>query len=69
MVERIETLRQPYRGNAVQWLQAYISMPIDDLEPDLERFLGGLTPFVRERFVHHVITVLDDAVRFFGALN
>jgi hypothetical protein len=66
MVERIQTLRQPYQGNAVQWLQAYMRRPIDNLEPDLEKFLGGLSPFVRERFVDHVIIVLDDAVRFFG---
>jgi hypothetical protein len=66
MVEKIQTLKQPYQGNAVQWLQAYISMPIENLEPDLEKFLGGLSPFVRQRFVSHVITVLDDAVRFFG---
>jgi len=66
LVERINSLREPYRGNAIAWLERCTHQPLKDVGKDLYRFLDGLNPAVRERFVYHTRAILDDAIRFFG---
>ncbi|MEW6567178.1 MAG: hypothetical protein AB1449_03250 [Chloroflexota bacterium] len=66
LVQRINSLREPYRGNAIAWLEACTKQRIEDVSSDLATFLESLNPTVRDRFVLHTRLILDDAVRFFG---
>lgn len=66
LLERINSLREPYRRNAIAWLEHCTQKPITDVSEDLVIFLDGLSPAVRERFVFSTRLVLDDAVRYFG---
>ena len=62
----IESLREPYRQNAIEWLQMYTQHPMRDPCADILRFLSGLSPAMREDFIHHASQVLEEAVRYFG---
>jgi hypothetical protein len=66
LVERINSLREPYRGNAIAWLERCTHQPLKDVGKDLYLFLDGLNPAVRDRFMYHTRMILDDAIRFFG---
>ena len=66
LVQRINSLREPYRRNAIAWLEHCTHIQICDLDEDLLRFLEGLSPCVRDRFMYSTRMVLDDAVRHFG---
>jgi hypothetical protein len=66
MVRQIESLNEPYRGNALHWLEGYLRRPITDLDKDIHQFVGALNPIVRDRFIVHTWLVLEDAVRYFG---
>ncbi len=66
LVQRINSLREPYRRNAIAWLETCTKQPLEDVPVDLMAFLENLSPSVRDRFVLHTRLVLDDAVRFFG---
>jgi hypothetical protein len=66
LVERVDMLREPYRRNAILWLERCTRQPLTDVRRDLFQFLDGLTPSVRDRFVVQTKLVLEDAVRYFG---
>lgn len=66
LVEHVNMLREPYRRNAIQWLEHCTRQPLTDVRRDLFDFLDGLTPSVRDRFVIQTRLVLEDAVRYFG---
>ena len=66
VVEQIESLREPYRGNLITWLERFTMEPIQDLDVDLHKFFTRLNPVVREEFVNQTRLLLQDAVRFFG---
>jgi hypothetical protein len=65
-VERVNSLREPYRQNAILWLEHCTRHPLPDFQRDLHQFVEGLTPSVRERFVIQTRMLLDDALRYFG---
>lgn len=66
LVQRINALREPYRHNAIVWLETCTKQPLEDIPEDLMAFLDSLSPSVRDRFILHTRLILDDAVRFFG---
>jgi len=66
LADRLDTLCEPYRQNAVVWLQLCTQSPMDDPRAEMLRFLSDLNPIVRETFVLHAGRVLEEAVRYFG---
>ena len=66
LVERVNSLREPYRQNAILWLAHCTRQPMTDFQRELHLFINGLTPTVRERFVIQTRMVLEDACRYFG---
>ena len=66
LADRLETLCEPYRQNAISWLSLCTQTPMDNPRADMLRFLSVLNPIVRETFVLHAGKVLDEAVRYFG---
>lgn len=69
LVERLNALCEPYRQNAIAWLEACAHERFTDVGPDLTEFLQRLTPAVRDRFLLHTGAMLDDALRYFGPQN
>jgi hypothetical protein len=66
LADRVDTLCEPYRQNAIAWLQLCTQSPMDDPRAEMLHFLTDLNPIVRETFVLHASRVLDEAVRYFG---
>ncbi len=66
LVQRINALCEPYRRNAIAWLEACTHRQFRDVDADLPAFLQGLTPTVRDCFVFNTGAILDGAVRYFG---
>ncbi len=66
LADRVDTLCEPYRQNAIAWLQLCTQSPMADPRAEMLRFLSDLNPLVRETFVLHAGRVLDEAVRYFG---
>jgi hypothetical protein len=66
LVDRLDTLGEPYRQNAISWLQLCTQSPMEDPRAEILHFLTDLNPIVRESFVLHAGRVLDEAVRHFG---
>lgn len=66
LLHRINCLCEPYRQNAIAWLEACTHQRFDDVNADLPTFLGGLHPAVRNRFVFHTGAILEGAIRYFG---
>ena len=64
---QIQTLPDPYRGNAIEWLQACTQSPLENLEEDIELFLQRLHPTVRDQFIIQTNRLLDTARYYFGA--
>jgi hypothetical protein len=62
----IDSLEEPYRQNAIEWLRIYIRRPMDDLQGEIESFLKELDPVVRNYFLIHTRTLLKTAVHYFG---
>ena len=50
IVERISTLQEPYRQNAVEWLEEFMQNGIEDVGVDMPHFLGTLKPIIRRNF-------------------
>jgi len=69
LVERVDSLREPYRRNAILWLEHCTRQPLPNFQQDLHQFMEGLTPSVREEFVIQTKMVLEDAVRYFGGVG
>ncbi len=66
LADRIESLREPYRQNAIAWLETCTQQPIENPRADILRFLSDLNPIVREDFVDYTFRILEEAVRYFG---
>lgn len=66
LVNRIKALPDPYRANAIAWLQHCTQAPIEDLETDINSFLMTLSPPVRAKFVFQTGKLLEIAVQHFG---
>jgi hypothetical protein len=66
LADRLDTLCEPYRQNAIAWLQLCTQSPMDDPRAEMLHFLTDLNPIVRETFVLHAGRVLEEAVRYFG---
>jgi hypothetical protein len=66
LTDRLDTLCEPYRQNAIAWLQLCTQSPMDDPRAEMQRFLSDLNPIVRETFIRHAGRVLEEAVRYFG---
>ena len=62
----VEGLVEPYRQNAVEWLERCMQRPVVSLEYDLSAFLDDLHPVVRESFIQHARRLLEDALDYFG---
>lgn len=63
---RIQALPDPYRGNAIEWLQLCTQTKMVDLEADIESFLKTLTPTVRAKFIFQTGKLLEKAIFYFG---
>ena len=66
LADQLETLCEPYRQNAIVWLQLCTQSPMDDPRAEMLHFLSNLNPIVRDTFVLHAGRVLEEAVRYFG---
>ncbi|HSB89658.1 MAG TPA: hypothetical protein VLD63_06485 [Anaerolineales bacterium] len=64
--QAVDGLEEPYRRNAVQWLEGCMQTSVHSLEEDLRAFLDELHPIVRESFVQHSRRLLSDALDHFG---
>ncbi|TFH32486.1 MAG: hypothetical protein E4G99_12680 [Anaerolineales bacterium] len=64
---QIETLLDPYRGNAIEWLRSCTQSPLENIAEDMECFLQRLHPNVRDQFVIQTRRLLDTASFYFGA--
>jgi hypothetical protein len=67
MVLKIDSLRDPYRGNLLRWLERFTMEPLQELDADLHRFFLQLNPVVREEFASEARRLLEEAARYFGA--
>ena len=67
LIDRIDSLPNPYRDNAIEWLEMCTQEPMINLKIDMIRFLGKLHPAVRRQFVVHTGRLLDTAVHYFSA--
>lgn len=63
---QIQTLPDPYRGNAIEWLRACTQSPLENLEEDIEVFLQRLHPRVRDQFILQTHRLLDTARYYFA---
>jgi len=66
LADRVAALGEPYRKNTITWLESCTQKPMLDLHSDLQGFLVGLNPIVRESFVLHTRWILDEALMHFG---
>jgi hypothetical protein len=66
LAERVAALGEPYRRNTITWLESCTQKPMLDVQADLRGFLVGLHPIVRESFVLHTQSILDEALMYFG---
>ncbi len=66
LADRIQELPDPYRGNAIEWLQLCTQTQMIDLERDIENFLDTLNPAVRAKFIFQTGKLLEKALFYFG---
>jgi hypothetical protein len=66
LVNRIDSLREPYRKNAIEWVERCAEQRISDLPRDIRRVLRKMPPVKREKFYSRTVQVLDDAVQHFS---
>ncbi len=66
LADAINALQEPYRGNAIEWLEACTQCTLCDLAQDMDLFLGDLPPIVRDSFVSYVRKLMEEAGRYFG---
>jgi len=69
IIERLYSLQEPYRQNAVEWLGEFTNSCISDVPNDMPMFLGTLKPVVRRNFMRFVCLVLDEAAQHFSVLQ
>jgi hypothetical protein len=66
LANRIQELPDPYRGNAIEWLQLCTQTKMIDLERDIDNFLETLPPPVRAKFIFQTGKLLEKALFYFG---
>ena len=66
LARRLEQLGEPYRENALRWLERSLDRRLERLPEDLLEVLRDLNPPLRRRLLWNLRAVLDDAVRYFG---
>lgn len=66
LADAINALQEPYRRNAIEWLEACTQCTFSDLAQDMDVFLGDLPPIVRDTFVGYVGKLMEEAGRHFG---
>jgi hypothetical protein len=66
LADQLEDLREPYRQNAIAWLETCTQRSFRTPRSDLLSFLEDLHPLVRANFLHYTASVLQNAVRYFG---
>ena len=69
LAAHIDSLREPYRQNAIQWLEACTAREINNLDVDLADFFDGLHPETRREYVSSLQVLLRDAVEHFGMIG
>ncbi len=67
LIDRIDSLPNPYRANAIEWLEMCTQEPMSNLKIDMIRFLEKLQPAVRRQFIIHTSRLLETAVHYFSA--
>ncbi len=66
LAAQVELLAEPYRRNAIAWLESCAAQPLEDLDGGLARFLADIHPDMREVTASNLEMVLDGALRHFG---
>jgi len=66
LADQLEDLREPYRQNAIAWLETCMQRSLRTPRSDLLSFLEDLHPLIRRNFLHYIACVLEDAGRYFG---
>ncbi|MGD8622832.1 MAG: hypothetical protein PVH60_12815 [Anaerolineales bacterium] len=66
LADRIQELPDPYRGNAIEWLQLCTQTQMINLEQDIDNFLETLNPAVRAKFIFQTGKLLEKALFYFG---
>ncbi len=66
LVDRLDSLREPYRGNAIAWIERCAARRFTDLGQDIGQFLDELNPDLRDEYLLNMSMILDDAVKYFG---
>jgi hypothetical protein len=66
LVDRLESLREPYRGNAIAWIERCAARTFTDLDHDIDQFLADLNPDLRVEYLLNMSIILDDAIKYFG---
>jgi hypothetical protein len=66
LVDRLDSLQEPYRGNAIAWIERCAARPFTDLGQDISQFLDELNPDLRDEYLLNMSMILDDAVKYFG---
>lgn len=67
LAERIELLPEPYRSNAIEWLERWANGDLSDLDRDLSLVFEGFSAGPRTAWIELLGDVVDEAVRHFGA--
>jgi hypothetical protein len=69
LVDRLDSLREPYRGNAIAWIERCAARTFTDLNEDIGQFLDELNPDLRDEYLLNMSMILDDAVKYFGVVD
>jgi len=69
LVNRLDSLREPYRGNTIAWIERCAARTFTDLNQDIGRFLDELNPDLRDEYLLNMSMILDDAVKYFGVTD
>jgi hypothetical protein len=67
--DTINSLQEPYRRHAIEWLENCAQCSFSDLAEDMDLFLRALPPVVRESFLGYTQRLMDEAMRYFSARN
>lgn len=67
LIHWVDSLNEPYRQNALEWLRSCTNTPLEDPPVDLEHYLTKMNPIVRSWFLQHTSRILKNASSHFGA--
>lgn len=69
LVQRINSLDPPYRRNFVDWLESFSNERMNDLESGIREFLENQSPHMRGMYLNSLMTLAEEACRYFGMAN